>query len=152
MKFFLDTSVLVPVFLVDHPHHVASLNLYTQCGPSTASCASHSLGELYSTLTRLPPPHRATPDQAAKCVEQVAGRFRLISLEGATYVTAIQSAAVYKISGGTVYALLIAACALQSGAYEIYSWNVRHFERFGPEVSERLRTPPMQWVTTTNPD
>lgn len=141
MRFFLDTSVLLPVFLVEHPHHAASLNLYSQCDKNSAACASHSLAELYSSLTRLSNPHRATAEQAAQCVEQIAARFRLVSLEGAAYVLAIQAAAANKVLGGTIYDSLIATCALQSGAENIYSWNVRHFERIGPEISQKLRTP-----------
>ncbi|MEP7352069.1 MAG: PIN domain-containing protein [Acidobacteriota bacterium] len=143
MSIFLDTSVLVPVFLADHPHHLASLGLFSTCTPETACCAGHSLAEVYSTLTRLPAPHRASPEQAIKCIEEIAKRFRLISLDGPAYVAAIQNAASQNIAGGTVYDALIATCALHSGAAQIYTWNQRHFERFGPDVSLRLMLPPV---------
>ena len=141
MQRFFDTSVLVPVFLVDHPHHQASIELFAQCSQATAACASHSLAELYSTLTRIPPPHRATPEQAVQCVLQVCQRLRLISLDGPGYVAAIQVAASNQISGGTIYDALIAACALDSNAEQVFTWNLRHFDRFGPEFSARLFTP-----------
>ncbi len=76
MKLFLDSSVLVPVFLAEHPHHAPSLRLYTQCDSGIACCASHSLAEVYSTLTRLPLPHRATPDQAIEFLESIHSRFQ----------------------------------------------------------------------------
>lgn len=138
MSIFLDTSVLVPVFLADHPHHTASLELYATCTPETASCAGHSLAEVYSTLTRLPAPHRASPEQAIKCVEEISRRFRLIILDGVAYLAAIQTAAAQNIAGGTFYDSLIATCALHSGAAQIYTWNQRHFEQFGSEVKLRL--------------
>ncbi len=141
MSAFLDTSALVPVFLADHPHHAASMNLFVRCEPQTASCASHSLAEVYATLTRIPAPHRATPDQAIKCLQDIASRFRLISLEGAGYLSVIQNAAANKIVGGTIYDALIAACAIQAGADQIYTWNSRHFEQLGPEVASRLHAP-----------
>ena len=141
MSAFLDTSALVPVFLADHPHHPASMRLFVRCDLQTASCASHSLAEVYATLTRIPAPHRASPDQAIKCLREIANRFRLISLEGAGYLSVIQNAAANEIVGGTVYDALIAACALQAGADHIYTWNVRHFERLGPEVASRLLVP-----------
>ncbi len=142
MSLFLDTSVLVPVFLADHPHHTASHGLFSTCSPETASCAGHSLAEVYSTLTRIPAPHRASPDQAIKCIEEIAKRFRLISLDGPAYLAAIQNAALDNIAGGTVYDFLIATCGLHSGAAQIYTWNQRHFERFGPEVALRMTLPP----------
>ena len=141
MTSFLDTSVLVPVFLADHPHHAASIGLFSACEPATASCAAHSLAEVYSTLTRLPAPHRASPQQAIKCVEKIVTRLRLVSLDGAATLEAIQNAAAQNIAGGTIYDFLIATCALQSEADRIYSWNTRHFERFGPNVALRLATP-----------
>ena len=141
MTRFLDTSVLVPVFLVDHPHHAASITLFSTCEPANATCSAHSLAEVYSTLTRIPAPHRASPEQAIKCVEKIAAKLRLVSLDGAATLAAIQSAATQNIAGGTIYDSLIATCALQSEADRIYSWNTRHFERFGPNVALRLSAP-----------
>jgi len=138
---FLDSSVLVPVFVEDHPHHEASIELYTGCSAQDACCASHSLAEVYSTLTRLPYPQKATPAQAVACVEDMARRFRFISLEGQEYISTLQEAAQRYIIGGTIYDALIARCALKSGADEIFTWNIRHYKLLGPEVAKRIRTP-----------
>jgi predicted nucleic acid-binding protein len=138
---FPDTSALVPVFLADHPHHAASMNLFVRCDPQTASCASHSLAEVYATLTRIPAPHRATPDQAVRYLQNIASRFRLISLEGAECLSVIRNAAASRIIGGTIYDALIAACALQADADRIYTWNSRHFEQLRPDVARRLLVP-----------
>ena len=118
--------------------------MFSNCEPGTASCAAHSLAEVYSTLTRLPAPHRASPEQAIKCNENIATRLRLISLDGTATLAALQNAASQNIAGGTIYDSLIATCALQSQADRIYSWNTRHFERFGPIVVLRLATPPSE--------
>jgi predicted nucleic acid-binding protein len=48
MKGFLDTSVLVPVFLADHIHHQASLAIFMKHGSSTGCCGAHSLAEVSS--------------------------------------------------------------------------------------------------------
>lgn len=141
MNSFLDTSVLVPAFLADHPHHAASLAVFVNCEPKNASCASHSLAELYATLTRIPAPHRASPGQALKCVEEVAARFRIINLDTSAILTAIRNAASENVAGGTTYDFLIATCAVQSGADRVYCWNNRHFERFGPNIAAKLVTP-----------
>ena len=45
------------------------------------------------------------------------------------------------VVGGAVYDGLIAQCALKAKADIIYSWNIRHFQRLGPEIERRLRVP-----------
>ncbi|MGH9415983.1 MAG: hypothetical protein ACRD01_05080 [Terriglobales bacterium] len=40
-----------------------------------------------------------------------------------------------------MYDALIANCALKAGARLIYTWNRSDFQRLGPEVASRLRTP-----------
>jgi predicted nucleic acid-binding protein len=141
LKLFLDSSVLVPVFLVEHPHHSPSLHLYRQCNPDIAFCASHSLAEVYSTLTRLPPPHRARPDQAVEFLESIHSHFNFVSLEGNDYLTSIREAAANRISGGAIYDALIARCAIQAGAEQIFTWNIRHYQLLGAEVSRRIKSP-----------
>jgi predicted nucleic acid-binding protein len=141
LRLFLDSSVLVPVFLAEHPHHAPSLRLYTRCDPDIAGCASHSLAEVYSTLTRLPLPHRATPDQAIEFLENIHSRFRLVSLEGDDYLASIREAAANRISGGAIYDALIARCAVQADADQIFTWNTRHYQLLGAEVSKRIKSP-----------
>ncbi len=141
MALFLDSAVLVPVFAADHPHHAASLQLYKACSRENAWCASHSLAEVYFTLTRLPHPHKATPGQALVCVENMVSRFRLMSVEGEEYISVLREAAQRSISGGSIYDALIARCALKAGADEIFPWNIRHYQMLGPEVAKRLKTP-----------
>lgn len=141
MNVFLDTSVLVAAFLVDHPHYVASRRVLATCEHPSAACASHSLAEVYSTLTRLPPPNRASPASAIICLEEIERRFRLISLDGESYLHVIRDAGAMMITGGTIYDALIANCAIRSGADRIYTWNTRHFKQFGSDVADRLFTP-----------
>jgi predicted nucleic acid-binding protein len=141
---FLDTPVLVAVFLAEHPHHGASFALFSKCDPASASCAAHSLAEVYSTLTRIPAPHRASPKQAMQCVEAIAERLRLVSLHGQDMLAVLREAASKEIAGGTVYDALIAACALASRAEQVYSWNTRHFERLGANADGRLLEPPAE--------
>ena len=90
---------------------------------------------------RLPATHRATPEQAIRCLHDISSRFRLISLEGTEYVSAIENACAVKTAGGTIYDALIAACALKAGADQIYTWNSRHFAQFGQDVASRISSP-----------
>jgi predicted nucleic acid-binding protein len=141
MKAFLDTSVLVPVFYGDHAHHRASLDLFVQFDKKTGCCAGHSLAEVYSTLTRMPGRHRVGGDQALLFVGSLRERLSIIALDEGEYAGAVERAAALGIVGGTTYDFLLACCALKAGVESIYSWNLRHYSQFGPDVTSRMDTP-----------
>lgn len=139
MKAFFDTSILVPLFDREHVHHEASFAAFL--GHSHSFCAAHTLAEIYSTLTRLPPPHRTAPDRALAFVGDLRERLTIIALDANEYFDAITDMATRGITGGAVYDGLLIRCALKAKVELIYTWNVRHFRQFGPEVEKRLRTP-----------
>jgi predicted nucleic acid-binding protein len=141
MKFFLDTSVLVPVFVDDHPHHEASLAVFSRAEKKHAGCAAHSLAEVYATLTRLPGRDRASASEATLFLESMDERLTFISLDTEEYWRAIMHSAESGIVGGTIYDALLAHCALKARAETIFTWNIDHFRRVGPEVAKRVRTP-----------
>jgi predicted nucleic acid-binding protein len=141
MKFFFDTSVLLPVFVDDHIHHEASLAVFKSTSGKNAYCAAHSLAELFSSLTRMPGPFRARPEEAMLLLEGLHKRFSLVVLQPPEYWSTIRQCSEARIVGGTVYDALIARCAIKSGADVIYTWNVADFQRLGAEVARRLRTP-----------
>ncbi|MDX1984026.1 MAG: PIN domain-containing protein [Bryobacteraceae bacterium] len=141
MKAFFDTSVLVPVFLSDHPHHGPSLARFRQVAPSNGFAAAHSLAELYSTLTRLPVPYRLTPAQAMEAVRASTRRLTFVSLTADEIGTILEKAATLNIQGGTAYDFLIASCAGKAEIDVLYSWNIRHYALFGSEVRDKLRSP-----------
>lgn len=141
MKAFFDTSVLVAVFLEDHEHHEPSFALFAGADRKIACCAAHSLAELYATLTRLPGKFRLSADQALLFLESVEDRLEVVSLDAREYQLAIREAATRGITGGTIYDALLGRCALKARATRIYTWNVTHFQRLGPEIAGRVRTP-----------
>jgi len=140
MKAFLDTSVLVPVFFGDHVHHEASLKVFVSLNKAKGCCAAHSLVEVYSTLTRMPGKHRVSADQALLFVGSVRERLALISLDGDEYANALLTSAELGIVGGSIYDAMLAHCALKANAATIYSWNTRHYNLCGREVTRRLHT------------
>ena len=141
MKAFFDTSVLVPVFLPDHVHHTASLARLQQVDRKSGGCAAHSLAEVYSTLTRLPGKIRVTGEQAMLFVADLRQKLSVTALDADEYYEALGAAATRGISGGTVYDALLAACAVKAGAKFIYTWNVRHYAQFGPDIASRIQMP-----------
>ena len=141
MKAFFDTSALVPVFYDDHLHHGASFERFVDFDKSTGYCGAHSLAEIYSTLTRMPGKHRASPEQAMFFLDSIQDRLTIVSLDVRDYVAALHESASLGIVGGAIYDALLARCAMKAESEVIYTWNVRHFSLCGPEVIGRLRTP-----------
>lgn len=141
MKAFFDTSLLVPVFYSDHPHHRASLELFVQFDRDSGCCGAHSLAEVYATLTRMPGRHRISGEQAMLFVGNVLERLAIVALDGDEVARCLESSAALGIVGGAVYDALLASCAVKAQAEVIYSWNSRHYAQCGPEVTRRLRTP-----------
>jgi predicted nucleic acid-binding protein len=140
VKWFFDTSVLIPVFMEDHEHHEASLTAFIAADKKRACCAAHSLAELYSVLTRLPGT-RLSGEQVLLFLEAIEEHLTVIALDGREYYSTIREAAASGIVGGMLYDALLARCARKAGAEVIYTWNVQHFRRLGPEVASRTMTP-----------
>jgi predicted nucleic acid-binding protein len=141
MNWFFDTSVLIPTFLEDHEHHEASLDAFLKSDRRSSCCAAHSLAEVYATLTRLPGRHRLSGEQVLLFLENIRERLTLVTLDPEEYSAAVQAAAANGIVGGVIYDALLAQCALKAHAETIYTWNVRHFQRMGPEIARRVKTP-----------
>lgn len=142
MKWFFDSSVLVPALLPDHEHHARSFAAFAAANPKNAGCAAHSLAEVYATLTRYPGKERLSAESADLLVQELEHRLTLLWLDGAEYRAAIRRIARMGIVGGAVYDGLVAECALKAGADHLYTWNVRHFALLGGEIKNLISVPP----------
>ncbi|HEY1660419.1 MAG TPA: PIN domain-containing protein [Candidatus Sulfotelmatobacter sp.] len=141
MKWFFDTSVLVPVFLADHVHHDRSVAAFKVADRRTGCCAAYSLAEFFAAFTRLPAPYRASGEQVLLFLELIKQRLTIVSLTGEEYMEVIRRAAEEGILGGTIYDAILAGCALKAMPETIYTWNERHFRWLGREIAVRVRTP-----------
>jgi predicted nucleic acid-binding protein len=141
VKQFLDTSVLVATFYGDHEHHEASFALFLRQKKQSGFTAAHCLAEVYSVLTGMPGKDKASPEEALLFLSDVRNRLTLVSLDPAEYYATLEDAAANAISGGAIYDALLARCALKAKADAIYTWNIRHFSRFGREIARRVKTP-----------
>jgi len=99
-----------------------------------------AFAELYSTLTRLPLPHRGT-GQAGLFLDSVCARLTPVHLDAGEYRRALQEASAADIVGGAVYDFLISRCASKVKASPLYTWNLRHYSRFGAELSAIIQAP-----------
>ncbi len=141
MKWFFDTSVLIPAFVEDHEDHERCLAVYAPSDKRIACCAAHSLAEVYAGVTRLPGVFRASPKQALLFLSDIEDHLTIVSLDSAEYLTAIRQASANGIVGATIYYALLAACAIKAGAETIYADNERHFNMLGSEIASRVKRP-----------
>lgn len=126
--FFLDTSCIVACVCGWHVHHapaVAEIEARLAAGEKMMT-AAHAVAESYAVLTRLPAPHRLSPEDALTLIERnfIDGAF---ALDASGYRTLLRRAGAEGIAGGRTYDALIAECALQAKASALLTFNARHF-------------------------
>ncbi|MGO9255563.1 MAG: type II toxin-antitoxin system VapC family toxin [Bryobacteraceae bacterium] len=139
MRLFFDSSVLVPIFYADHPHHAPSARVFLEAGKDDF-CALRTLGEVYTTLTGLPVRPRITGAEGVAIVKQIRERLTVVSLTEQEYISTLEMASS-TVVGNAAYDALIARCALKAGATVLLTWNVQHFIRLGPEIARLVKTP-----------
>lgn len=133
--------MLVATFYGEHEHHERSFGLFLQQKKTTACTAAHCLAEVYSVVTGMPGKDRASPDEALLFLRDVRERLTMLTLNEREYFKVLQDAAAAGISGGTTYDAIIAQCALKAKAQTVYTWNLKHFARVGPQIVSRIREP-----------
>jgi len=141
VRAFLDTSVLVATFYGEHQHHLPSIELFLRQDNKCGFCAAHTLAEVYSVLTGMPGKDRASVDEALLFLVNVRERLKIIALDGEEYITAIEACSALGIIGGGIHDAIVGQCALKARAEVIYTWNIKHFNRLGPLIAGRVRTP-----------
>lgn len=91
----VDSSVVIAAFASWHEHHATARKAMT-CRPRLIA---HAAVESYSVLTRLPPPHRASPDIVHSFITQrFTGPFLTLSENG--YQELLATVAAGQILGG----------------------------------------------------
>lgn len=142
MKFFLDTSVLVATFYVDHLHHESSFDLFVRCNKDDACCGLHSLAEVYGILTGMKvASRRASGDQALLFIGNIRERFTLVELDEQEYFEMLETSAAAGLVGGAIYDSLFGRCALKAAAETVYTWNTKDFLRLPEAIAGRVKTP-----------
>src|SRR5262249_15704745 len=90
--------------------------------------------EAYAVLTRLPSPHRISPEDARTVLQASFVRnVKTIALNAPAYRSLLDFPSVAGISGGRVYDVLIAATAREAKAQTLVTFNGSHFESLGGE-------------------
>lgn len=144
MKAFLDTSVLVATFYADHEHHPPSIDLFLRFGKKEACCGTHSLAEVYATLTGMPGQRRVSGNEALLFLGDILDRLTLVSLDQREYFRMLEAAATAGLAGSAVYDAILGYCALKAKAETIYTWNTKDFLRLPPVIAGRVKNPDHQ--------
>jgi predicted nucleic acid-binding protein len=144
LKVFFDTSVLVAAIVEAHPRHSGAASWLKRAKSKEIELltASHSLAELYSTLSSLPARPRLSPADAWRLVrENVVESAHLIALSPAEYSKTLQRASEMGLAGGVIYDALIARAAEKAGAERLLTLNEGDFLRVWPESAPILLVP-----------
>lgn len=137
MRVLIDTNCLVAAALPQHEHHATTLAdlARRRAAGHTFLMAAHAVLEAYAVLTRLPPPHRLAPADAAAVLDRNWGAHESLSLTGPETWRLLRQHAAAGMTGGRVYDGAIAACARKGKADQIVTWHVRHFGGAQPPVA-----------------
>jgi predicted nucleic acid-binding protein len=142
VRIFLDTTILIPSFYGDHPHHDDCIRVLDTLHTHTGLCGSHSLVEAYSSLTRMPGKYRVSAERAQLFIASLREKLQAVALNETEYSEMLDRCASLDIVGGSVYDAVLAHCAKKAHADVLVTWNVRHFVRFDEDITRILKTPP----------
>jgi predicted nucleic acid-binding protein len=131
----VDSSVVIAAFASWHEHHAVARKAMA----ARPRLIAHAAVESYSVLTRLPPPHRASPDIVHSFI---TGRFTepFLILSEAGYQELLATVTAGQILGGPAYDALIAFTAAEHDA-TLMSLDQRAaatYETVGAQVEQLL--------------
>lgn len=106
----IDTSVAVAAVTRWHEAHEVSRR-----AAADAHIPAHALVESYAVLTRLPPPHRLSPDVASQLLLGWFPASRVLAARGGLQTELVRRLAGEGIAGGATYDGLVALTAAQHG-------------------------------------
>lgn len=96
--------------------------------------AAPSLVEAYAVLTRLPPPHRLSPQTALALLENNFLKLAtVVALNAKSYAALLLRAPKNNVVGGRAYDAVIGACAEQGKASTVLTFNATDFTALGQD-------------------
>ena len=132
-SFLPDTSVMVAMVCTWHEHHERAITEMERRLAERESLviAAPALVESYAVLTRLPPPHRLSPQDAITLIEtSFLAEGTLAGLDNKAFRPLLREAADHDIAGGRTYDWVIAACARAVRVKTLLTFNARDFLNF----------------------
>ena len=93
-------------------------------------------------LTTLPLKPAIHPLEARRIIEENFVRhFEIVLLGTADYRRVIEQMAGLGWSGGMIYDAFLLHCAQKKHCDRIYTFNVAHFQKLGPDLHDRICAP-----------
>jgi predicted nucleic acid-binding protein len=143
VKVLYDTSVLIAALLVEHSNHAVALSrlALARSGEVRGYLSTHSLAELYSVMTRLPPPLRVFPDEAIAMLSDLTDYLEPVPLVATDYQAAMVRMAQLKLVRGGVFDAVIAQSALKVDVDYLVTLNPKDFVRLGEVIAMLVQVP-----------
>jgi predicted nucleic acid-binding protein len=136
LAFLPDTSCRIAAVCSWHEHHEATADEIESRldGRAKMMVAAPALVEAYAVLTRLPPPHRLSPQTALTLLENNFVQLEtVIALNAKPNQALLLTAPKNNVAGGRAYGAVIGACAEQGQAAAVLTFNAGDFEALGQD-------------------
>jgi predicted nucleic acid-binding protein len=141
MTVAFDTSVLVAASIANHPHRQRALVWLeaVRRGELDGMATTHSLAEVWATLTALPIEPRLAPATATRIVERLAAHVEPTDVAWSVYRLAIDRCTDRGLRSGAIYDAVHLAAAEALQAKVFLTFNTADFVRLardegGPEI------------------
>jgi predicted nucleic acid-binding protein len=141
---YIDSDLVVSRLLVGHVHHAVAAAFFREVRRRrmTPVISSHGLAEVFSVLTRIPPPGRIPPAAAWQMLEaNIVPLFKIQALDDAEYIELLRNCAAQGLLGGQVYDAVHVHAARKAKCARIYTFNVIHFRHIAPDLHDRVVSP-----------
>ncbi|HXV84035.1 MAG TPA: PIN domain-containing protein [Candidatus Binatia bacterium] len=132
--FLPDTSCMIAAVCSWHEHHEAAAAEIERrlAGRAKMVVAAPALVEAYAVLTRLPAPHRLSPETALTLLQNNFLKLATtIALDAKSYRALLLEVPKRNLAGGRTYDAVIGACAGQGKASTVLTFNAGHFTGLG---------------------
>jgi predicted nucleic acid-binding protein len=113
-----------------HEHHETAANEIESrlAGRAKMIVAAPAVVEAYAVLTRLPPPHRLSPQTALTLLESNFLKLgTVIALNAKSYQTLLLNAPKNNVAGGRIYDAVTGACAEKAKVSAVLTFNASDF-------------------------
>lgn len=136
MKYFFDTSILLPAALTAHPNHARATDLIKQTSVDAKSAgllclSTHVIAELYSSFPGVARQLQVevAPGQIFSVVKALISHLTTIDLQEADYLAALERCVRLGMTGAVIYDALHFQAALKAKADILFTENRRDFDR-----------------------
>lgn len=144
MRVLFDTSLIVALFVENHPQHQKASKAYSTLVKENAEpfIAAHSLAETFRTLTKGTDYLSFTAKQAHRIIkEAIHPNFNIVNVPAEGYLEVIDELAGKNLTGPVIYDALISKAAAIAEADYLVTFNVKDFQRVFPKNGADLILP-----------